>query len=52
MMLPTEFQVSWPFGSGSGKVKNRFSIWPPRQPSWIFDGTILAIFDLQVILST
>ena len=27
-MLPTEFQVNWPFGSGE-ETKNRFSRWPP-----------------------
>ena len=27
-MLPTKFQVNWPFGSGGG-AKNRFSRWPP-----------------------
>ena len=44
-MLPTKFQVNWPFGSG-GEAKNRFSRWPP---SWISDGKcFLAIFDLQV----
>ena len=32
-MLPTEFQVIWPFGSGE-EVKNRVSRW---QPSWILD---------------
>ena len=45
-MLPTKFQVRWPFGSGV-EAKNRFSRWRPWQPSWI-SGTILAIFDLQV----
>ena len=40
-MLPTKFQVNWPFGSGE-EVKNRFSRFPIR--------TILAIFDLQVTL--
>ena len=33
-MLLTKFQVNWPFGSGE-EAKNRFSRWPPRQPSWI-----------------
>ena len=45
-MLPTDFQVSWPFSSGV-EAKNRFSIWWPRRPSWI-SGTILACFDFQV----
>ena len=31
-MLPTKFQVNWPFGSG--EAKNRFSRW---WPSWISD---------------
>ena len=31
IMLPTKFQVNWPFGSGE-EVKNIFSRWPP---SWI-----------------
>ena len=44
-MLPTKFQVNWPFGSGE-EVKNRFSRWLPWRPSWISD--ILAIFDLLV----
>ena len=43
-MLPTKFQVNWPFGSGE-EAKNKFSRWPP----WIFQiEIILAIFDLQV----
>ena len=32
-MLPTKFQVSWPFGSGE-EAKSRFSTW---LPSWISD---------------
>ena len=32
-MLPTEFQVNWPFNSGE-ELKNKFSRW---QPSWISD---------------
>ena len=35
-MLPTKFQVNWPFGSGED-AKNRFSRWPPLWPSWISD---------------
>ena len=31
-MLPTEFRVYWPFGSGE-EAKNRFSKWPPWRPS-------------------
>ena len=42
-MLPSKFGVNWPFGSGE-EAKNRFSRW---RPSWISDGTILAIFDLR-----
>ena len=34
-MLPTKFQVNWPFGSG--EAKNRLSRWLPWRPSWIFD---------------
>ena len=44
-MLPTKFRVNWPFSSGE-EAKNRFSRWLPWRPSWISDGTILAIFDL------
>ena len=43
-MLPTKFQVKWPFGSGE-EAKNRFSRW---RPFWISDRTILTIFDIQV----
>ena len=46
LMLPTNFQVNWPFGSGE-EAKNRFSRW---RPSWFQIGTILAIFDLQVTM--
>ena len=35
-MLPTKFQVNWPFGSGK-EAKNRFSRWPPRRLSWVSD---------------
>ena len=41
-MLPTEFQVSWPLGSGE-EAKYRFS-----RPSWISIETVLASFDPQV----
>ena len=34
-MLPTKFQVNWPFSSGE-EAKNRFSRWP-WPPSWNFD---------------
>ena len=33
-MLLTKFQVNWLVGLGE-EVKNRFSRWPPWQPSWI-----------------
>ena len=37
LMLPTKFQVNWPFDSGE-EAKNRFLRWPPlRPPSWISD---------------
>ena len=45
-MLPTKFQVNWPFGSAE-EAKNRFSRWPPCHLGFQI-GTILAIFDLQV----
>ena len=32
-MLPTKFQVNWPFGSE--EAKNRFSRWLSWRPSWI-----------------
>ena len=44
-MLPTKFQVNWPFSSE--EEKNIFSRW---WPSWIFDWNNLATFDLQVSL--
>ena len=43
LMLPTKFQVNWPFGSGE-EVKNRFSSWLPWQPSWISDQHDLSYF--------
>ena len=33
-MLPTKFQVHWPFVSGE-EAKNKFSRWWPWRPSWI-----------------
>ena len=33
LMLPTKFQVNWPFDSE--EAKNRFSRWPPWWQSWI-----------------
>ena len=47
-MLPTKFQVNWPFGSG-GRQK-RFSRWLPFSHLGFPIGLILAIFDLQVTL--
>ena len=41
-MLPTEFQVNWPFGSG--EAINRFSIWPPWWPSSISDWNDFSYF--------
>ena len=35
-MIPTKFQDNRPFDSGE-ETKNRFSIWPPWNPSWISD---------------
>ena len=35
-VLPTKFQVNWPFGSGE-EAKNRLLRWPPWWPFWIFD---------------
>ena len=45
LRLPTKFGVNWHFGSEEAK-NNRFSRWWPWRPSWISDGTMLAIFDL------
>ena len=42
-MLPTKFQVNWPFGSGE-EAKNRFSRWPPRGQSWLFDRNVFSYF--------
>ena len=43
-ILPTKFQVNWPFASGE-EVQNRFL---RKRPSWTADPKILAIFDLKV----
>ena len=43
LMLPTKFQVKWPFDSGE-EAKNRFSRWPPWQPSWISDRNNFSYF--------
>ena len=42
-ILPTQFQVNWPFGSGE-EAENRFSIWPPWRPSWISDPNDFSYF--------
>ena len=42
-MLPTKFQVYWPFGLGE-EAKNRFSRWQPRRPYWIFDRNDFSYF--------
>ena len=42
-IVPTKFQVIWPFGSGE-EVKNRFSRWLPLQPSWIYDQNNFSYF--------
>ena len=43
LMLPTKFQVNWPFGSGK-EAKNRFSRWPSWRSSLAFQiESILAI---------
>ena len=46
-MLPTKFQVNWPFSSGE-KAKNRFQDGCHGGHLGYPIGTILAIFDLQV----
>ena len=48
-MLPTKFPVNLHFGLGE-EAKNRFSRWPPWQPSWIYDQHGFSYFDLQVTL--
>ena len=47
-MLPTKFQVSWPFGSGD--ATNRFQDGNHGSSLGFLTGTILTIFDLQVSL--
>ena len=42
-ILPTMFQVNWPFSSG-GEAKNRLSRWRPRRPSWISDRNDFSYF--------
>ena len=48
-MPPTKFGVNWLLGLGV-KAKNKFSRWWPWRLLGFLIGTILAIFDLQVIL--
>ena len=45
-MLPTKFQVNWPFDSG--EVKNNFQDGHHSGHLGFLTGTILATFDLQV----
>ena len=47
IMLPSKFQVSWPFGSGE-EAKNRFKDGGHRSHFGFIIGTILPTFDLQV----
>ena len=49
LMLPSKFEINWPFGSGE-EMKNRFSRWRPWRPSCISYRHDLTIFDLQVTL--
>ena len=45
LMLPTKFQVNWPFSSRDLKeVNTRFSRWPPHQPSWNSDRNAFSYF--------
>ena len=46
-MLPSNFGVNWPFGSGEEAIK-RFSRWRPWPPSWISDQHDFSYFGLQV----
>ena len=62
LMLPTKFQVNWPFRSGEEakdrlsrwpswqEAKDRLSRWPSWQPSWISNRKDFSYFDLQVTL--
>ena len=49
LLLPTKFQVNWPFSSRE-VAKNRFSRWRHVGHLGFLIGMILAIFDLQVTL--
>ena len=42
LIFPTKFPVNWPLGSE--EVQNRFSRWPPCQPSWISDQNNFSYF--------
>ena len=42
-MLPSKFEVNWPFGSEE-EAKNRFSRWLPWRPSWISDRQDFSFF--------
>ena len=46
-MLPTKFQVSWPFCSEE-EVINKFPRWPPWRPYWISDRNDFNYFDQQI----
>ena len=48
-MLPTKFQVNWPFGSGEAKID--FQDGHHGSHLGFLFGMILAIFDLQVTLT-
>ena len=48
-MLPTKFQGNWPFGSGEEAKKKIFKMAAMGGHIGFQIGTILAIFDLQVI---
>ena len=42
-MLPINFGDNWPFCSEE-EAKNRFSRWPPLQPSWLSDRNDFSYF--------
>ena len=42
-MIPTKFQINWPFGSGE-EAKNRFSRWASWRPSWIYNQNDFSCF--------
>ena len=48
LILPTNFRVIWPFGSG--EAQKRFSRWPPWRIPWISDRNDFRYFDLQITL--